>query len=109
MKKGQTVTKAITANRFKTRLGSIIKDIKEHRRYVVLRRNAPVGIFLSLEDYVKEHSDEYENVQDFIDTWLEQEDPKFQGSLKESTKQYSRGEYISHAELKALLAGKKLS
>lgn len=110
MEKGHSImTKAVTANTFKCRLGSFLKDLKEHKRFVILRRNIPVGIFLSLEDYVKEHADEYEDVQDFIDTWLEQEDPEFQRSLKESAKQYARGEYITHAQLKALLAGKKLS
>lgn len=109
MKERPSQTKAVTAHTLKTHLGSIFRELKDHKRFVVLKRNIPVGIFLSLEEYVKEHSDEYEDVQDFIDTWLEQKDPEFHRSLKEGAKQYARGEYITHTQLKAMLAGKNLS
>jgi hypothetical protein len=45
---------------------------------LVLRRKRPVGVFISVEDYVREHPDQYEDVEDFIDTFLEEGDPEFQ-------------------------------
>jgi prevent-host-death family protein len=100
-------TKAITAHTLKTQLGRVLREVRENERFVVLRRNLPVAVVQSVQDYVKDHSDEYEDVQDFIDTMMEEADPEFQGSLKRSARQVKRGDYLTHSELKLALANKK--
>ena len=67
-----------------------------------------MGILLSVQDYVKEHPDQYEDVEDFVDTLLEEGDPKFQRSLKKGAREIKRGLYLTHTKLKLALANKKL-
>jgi prevent-host-death family protein len=102
------MAKAVTAYTLKTQLGRILRQLRDNERFVVLRRNLPVGVLLSIEDYVKEHPDQYEDVEDFMDTLLEETDPEFQRSLRKGAREIKRGHYLSHTELKLALAGKKL-
>jgi PHD/YefM family antitoxin component YafN of YafNO toxin-antitoxin module len=102
------MTKAVTAYRLKTQLGRILRELRENERFVVLRRNLPVGVLVSIQEYVKEHPDQYEDVEDFMDTLLEESDPQFQRSLKTAAGEIKRGRYLSHTELKLALANKKL-
>ena len=102
------MTRAVTAYTLRTQFGRILRDLKENERFVVLRRNLPVGVFLSIEDYVKDHPDQYEDVADFMDTMLEQADPEFHGSLKRGAREVKRGHYLTHTELKLALGNKKL-
>lgn len=102
------MAKAVTAYTLKTQLGRILRELKGNERFLVLRRNLPVGILMSVEDYVREHPDQYEDVEDFIDTLLEEGDPEFQRSLQESAREIKRGRYLTHTELKLALANKKL-
>lgn len=102
------MTKAVTAYTLKTRLGSILRELRQNERFVVFRRNMPVGILVSIQDYVKEHPEQYEDVEDFVDTLLEETDPEFQRSLKKGAGEIKRGRYLSHTELKLALANKKL-
>lgn len=100
--------KVVTAHNLKTGMGSILRQLRDSERFVILRRNSPVGILLSIQDYVKEHPDEYYDVQDFMDTLMEQMDPDFQASLRRSARDIKRGHYLTHTELKLALRGKKL-
>ncbi len=100
--------KAVTAYTLKTQLGRILRELREDQRFVILRRNLPVGVLVSIQDYVKDHSDQYEDVEDFMDTLLEEAEPEFQRSLKEGARQVKRGRYLSHTELKLALTNKKL-
>ena len=102
------MTKAVTASVLKTRMGRVLRELRENQRFVVLRRNLPVGILLSVQDYIQEHPDRYEDTEDFLDTFLEEADPEFQRSLKRGQREMKRGRYLTHAELKLALAGKKL-
>ena len=102
------MTKAITAYTLKTQLGSILRDLRENKQFVVLRRNIPVGVLLSVQDFVQQHPDQYEDVEDFIDTLLEEADPEFQRSLKQGAREIKKGRYLTHAQLKLALANKKL-
>ena len=102
------MAKAITAYALKTQLGRVLRDLQGNERFVVLRRNIPVGVLLSVKDFVKEHADQYEDVEDFLDTLLEESDPEFQRSLKQGSREVKRGRYLSHTELKLALANKKL-
>lgn len=102
------MTKAITAYTLKTQLGSILRDLRENKQFVVLRRNIPVGVLLSVQDFVQQHPDRYEDVEDFIDTLLEEADPEFQRSLKQGSRETKKGLYLTHSQLKLALANKKL-
>lgn len=102
------MAKAITAYTLKTQLGRILRALQDKERFVVLRRNIPVGILLSVQDFVEQHPDQYEDVEDFLDTLLEESDAEFQRSLKQGARQIKRGRYLTHAELKLALANKKL-
>ncbi len=102
------MTKALTAYTLKTQLGRVLQALRNNERFVILRRNLPVGVLISIQDYVKEHPDKYEDVEDFIDTLLEESDAEFQRSLKKGAREIKRDRYLTHTELKLALANKKL-
>ena len=101
------MAKAVTASKLKTQMGKILRALGENERFVILRRNRPVGVLLSIQEYVKEHPDQYEDVEDFIDTLLEESDAEFQGSLRRAAKGIRRGHYLSHTQLKLALANQR--
>ncbi|MDA2913306.1 type II toxin-antitoxin system Phd/YefM family antitoxin [Acidobacteriia bacterium AH_259_A11_L15] len=99
---------AITADNLKRQLGRILRELREgDEEFVVFRRNVPVGVLMNLEEYVKAHADEYEDVRDFLDTLVEESDPEFQISLRRAAGEIRRGRYLSHTRLKLALAEKK--
>ena len=102
------MTRAITAHGLKTRMGSVLRALRDNERFVVVRRNAPVGVLLSVKDFVAQHPDRYEDVEDFLDTLLEEADPKFQRSLRQGAREIEKGRYLTQAQLKLALANKKL-
>jgi len=99
--------KAVTAYKLKTQLGQVLRGLGENERFVILRRNRPVGILLSIREYVKERPEQYEDVEDFIDTLLEESDAEFQRSLKRGAREIRRGHYLSHTQLKLALANQR--
>jgi len=101
------MAKAVAAQTLKSQLGRILQELRQNERFVVFRRNLPVGVLVSIEDYVRDHPDQYEDVEDFVDTLLEEGDPEFQRSLQEGAREIKRGRYLSHTELKLALANKK--
>lgn len=101
------MAKAVTANKLKTQMGQILRALGENERFVILRRNRPVGVLLSVQQYVKDHPEEYEDIEDFIDTLVEESDPEFQHSLENGARQIRRGRYLSHTELKLALQGQR--
>ena len=68
-----------------------------------------VGVLVSVEDYVKENPDRYEDIEDFVDTFMEQSDPKFQASLRRAARDVKRGRYLTLSQLKTALRNKKLA
>ncbi len=100
--------KVVTAYAVKAHLGRILRELRENDRFVILHRNIPVGILLSIQDYVREHPDQYKDVEDFAETLREESDPEFQRSLKRAARETKRGCYLSHTELKLALTNKKL-
>jgi PHD/YefM family antitoxin component YafN of YafNO toxin-antitoxin module len=102
------MTRAITAYTLKTQLGRVLRELRENQRFVVLRRNIPVGVLLSVSDFVRQHPDRYEDVEDFLDTLLEEADPEFQRSLRQGAREMKKGRYLTHSQLKLALANKKL-
>jgi hypothetical protein len=51
---------------------------------------------------------QYEDVEDFIDTFLEEGDPEFQRSLRKGARELESGHYLTHRDLKLALANNKL-
>ena len=101
------MAKAVTAYNLKTQMGQILRELRENERFLIFRRNRPVGILLSIQEYVREHPDQYEDAEDFIDTFLEESDPEFQRSLRREAREIRRGNYLSHAQLKLALANQR--
>ncbi len=101
------MAKAMTANRLKTHMGQVLRALGENERFVILRRNRPVGILVSLQEHIKEHGDQYEDVQDFIDTLLEESDSEFQRSLIRGAHEIRQRHYLCHARLKLALANQR--
>jgi len=102
------MAKAVTAYTLKSHLGRVLRELRENERFVILRRNLPVGVLISIQDYVKEHPEQYEDVEDFMDTLLEESDAEFQRGLKKGEREIKRGRYLTHTELRLALANKKL-
>ena len=63
---------------------------------------------MSIPDFVQQHPDQYVDVEDFLDTLLEETDPEFQRSLKHGAREIKKGRYLTHAQLRLALANKKL-
>lgn len=102
------MARSVTAHGLKLQLGRILKEVREHREpFVIFRRNMPVAVLLSLQEYVKAHADEYEDVEDFLDTLVEESDTEFQQSLRRAARAVRRGRYLSPTRLKLALANKK--
>ena len=99
--------KAVTAYKLKTHLGQILHALGEDERFVILRRNRPVGVLLGIREYVKEHPEQYEDVEDFMDTLLEEGDAEFQRSLRRGAREIRRGHYLTHTQLKLALANQR--
>lgn len=100
------MTKAVTAYTLKTQFGRILRDLGENERIVILRRNRPVGVLLSVQEFIQQHADQYEDVADFLDTLLEESDTRFQRSLRREAKEIKKGRYLTHNQLKLALANK---
>jgi prevent-host-death family protein len=100
--------KVVTTHTLKAHFSRILRELRENDRFVILRRNLPVGVLVSIWDYVREHRDQFDDVQDFIDTVLEESDPEFQRSLKRASRETKRGRYLTHTQVKLSLANKKL-
>ena len=100
--KRNRLPKAITAAALANKTGGVLRQLADGP-IIVLRRNKPIGILQSLADYVADHQDEYEDVQDFIDTWIEETDPDFRRSLKQGAEDYKRGNYLTREQLKIAL------
>ncbi len=103
MRRRMPATRALTAAALKNHTGDVLRGLREQQTFLLFRRNKPLGIIQSLEQYVKDHADEYEDVQDYLDTWMEQRDAEFQRSLGESQAQYRRGEFLTVEEVRMML------
>jgi len=51
-----------------------------------------------------QHHDSYDEVEDFLDTFLEEGDTEFQRSLQQGARDFQKGQYLTHAQLKLALA-----
>ncbi len=99
--------RAIAATALKTSTGEVLRALRERQSFLVFRRNRPVGILQSLEAYVAEHSDEYEDVEDYLETWLEEHDPEFKRSLTRARQDYRRGTFLTPTQVRLRLSASR--
>jgi antitoxin YefM len=91
--------KEITAIDLRRKLGAILDQVANKReRFLVKRAGIPAAILLSVADY--------EDLQDLIDTWYEQQDPTFQQSLVQARQEIESGKVTTLDELRRDLHAK---
>ena len=84
--------KPISALKFRRKIGEIMsRAVYGHEKFVVEKAHKPWVVIMSIEDY--------EDMQDMIDTLMEQTDKDFQNSLVESMKEYEKGEAANISDL----------
>jgi len=84
--------KTISALKFRRKIGEIMnRAVYGHEKFVVEKAHKPWVVIMSVEDY--------EDMQDMIDTLMEQIDKDFQNSLLESMEEYEKGETLSIDDL----------
>ena len=93
LKKGP-VPKTINAFTARTHLGRIITLASEGQRFVLTKKGKPKVVILGVEDF-----------QDLLEVAAEQQDKELQKALRQSVRQYKRGEVSSLAALQAIYAG----
>ncbi len=86
------IPKKITALQARQKLGELLNRAKlQGERFLIQRDGKPMAIMMSVSDY--------EDMEDLIDTLLEESDPKFQEELEKSRKEYEDGEAGTEADL----------
>ena len=83
----------ITALKLPHNLGEILDQVANRRaRFVVKRAGIPAAVLMSIQDY--------EDLEDLVETALEEADPKFQRSLLEGRKAIDAGRFATMADLR---------
>ncbi len=93
LKKGP-VPKTINAFTARTHLGRIISLASEGERFILTKKGKPKVVILGVEDF-----------QDLLEVASERQDKELQRALRESARQYKRGEVSSLAALRAIYTG----
>ena len=101
MKKPQRIMpKEITALNLRHNLGEILDKVANKReRFLVKRAGIPAAVILSVADY--------EDLEDLIDTYYEQQDPAFQRSLAKAREEIREGKTATLADLRRDLKAKE--
>jgi prevent-host-death family protein len=101
LKKHKLITpKEITAVNLRRHLGEILDQVaNKHERFLVKRAGIPAAIVLSATDY--------KNLEELVDTWYEQQDPRFQSSLVEARQEIEEGKVVSLGDLRRDLEAKE--
>lgn len=87
MGKAATAPKEISALEVRQHLGEILSRVANQRdRFLIKKAGIPTAILLSIQDY--------EDLEDLVETALEQLDPDYQKSLKRARKDIEAGRYI---------------
>jgi antitoxin YefM len=85
--------KEITAINLRHKLGEILDAVANKReRFLIKRAGIPAAILLSVSDY--------EDLQDLIDTWYEQQDRTFQKSLVDARQEIDAGRVATVDDLR---------
>ena len=86
------VPKEISALKMRHNLGEILDQVANQRlRFVVKRAGTPAAIVMSVQDY--------EDLQDLVETVLEEADPEFQKSLVRGREAIDTGRFSTAADL----------
>jgi prevent-host-death family protein len=92
MGKAATAPKEISALDVRQHLGEILSQVANQRdRFVIKKAGIPTAILLSIQDY--------EDLEDLVETALEQLDPEYQKSLKRARKDIEAGRYLRSEEM----------
>jgi len=92
--------KEITAINLRHKLGEILDAVANKReRFLIKRSGIPAAILLSVPDY--------EDLQDLIDTWYEQQDRTFQKSLVDARQEIDAGKVATIEDLRQDLRAKE--
>jgi prevent-host-death family protein len=92
MGKAATAPKEISALDVRQHLGEILSQVANQRdRFVIKKAGIPTAILLSIQDY--------EDLEDLVETALEQLDPEHQKSLKRARKDIEAGRYLRSEEM----------
>jgi len=90
----------ITAIKLRHNLGEVLDQVaNKHARFLVKRSGIPAAVLMSLRDY--------EDLQDLLDTWHEQQDKAFQTSLVQARREIEEGEVTTIDDLRKDLEGKE--
>lgn len=82
----------ISALTVRQRLGEILSRVANQRdRFVIKKAGIPTAVLFSIQDY--------EDLEDLVETALEQLDPEYQKSLNLARKEIEAGRYIRDAEM----------
>ena len=101
MKKPQRpLPQEITALTLRQHLGKILDQVTNQReRFLIRRSGVPAAILLSLSDY--------EDLEDLIDTWYEQQDETFQQTLLKAHQDIVTGKVTTLDDLQRDLHAKE--
>ena len=92
--------KEITAINLRHKLGEILDAVANKReRFLIKRSGIPAAILLSVPDF--------EDLQDLIDTWYEQQDRAFQKSLIDARGEIEAGKVATLDDLRRDLRAKE--
>ncbi len=96
----RTMPKEITAIKLRHNLGEILDQVANKReRFLIKRSGIPAAIILSVSDY--------EDLEDLIDTWYEQQDQAFQQSLVKARQEIEQGKVATLDDLRQDLKAKE--
>ena len=88
-----TMPKEITAIKLRHNLGEILDQVANTRaRFLIKRSGIPAAVILSVSDY--------EDLEDLIDTYYEQQDERFQQSLKQAREEIASGKTATLDDLR---------
>lgn len=92
MAKTLTALKEISALAVRQRLGEILSRVANRRdRFLIKKAGIPTAVLFSIQDY--------EDLDDLVQTALEQLDPEYQKSLKRARKEIEAGRSIRDEEM----------
>lgn len=93
-------SKEITSIELRHNLDEILDRVaKKHQRFLIKRAGVPAAVLLNIR--------EYENLEDLLDTWQEQQDRAFQRSLVAARREIERGKVVTLGSLRRDLRTKE--
>ena len=96
----RAIPQEITALALRQHLGEILDQVTHTRkRFLIKRSGVPAAILLSLADY--------EDLEDCVDTWYEQQDETFQQSLLKAHQEIVTGKLATLDDLQRDLHAKE--